>query len=77
MRAVRIHNFGGLDAIAYEVVPRPNLGAGQLSIKVKAAGVGPWDVWVRQGKSAIPQTLPLILGSDSGDNSANLQGALW
>lgn len=29
-----------------------------------AAGVGPWDGWIRAGKSALPQPLPLTLGSD-------------
>ena len=27
-------------------------------------GVGPWDAWIREGKSALPQPLPLIPGSD-------------
>jgi NADPH:quinone reductase-like Zn-dependent oxidoreductase len=31
---------------------------------VKAAGVGPWDALAREGKSGIPRTLPLTLGSD-------------
>ena len=33
-------------------------------MRVKAAGVGPWDAWIRAGKSALPQPLPLTLGSD-------------
>jgi len=64
MRAVRVHQFGGLEAMAYEDVARPAPGAGQVSVRVKAAGVGPWDAWVRAGKSALPQPLPLTLGSD-------------
>jgi NADPH:quinone reductase-like Zn-dependent oxidoreductase len=31
---------------------------------VKAAGVGPWDALIREGKSGVVQTLPLTLGSD-------------
>jgi NADPH:quinone reductase-like Zn-dependent oxidoreductase len=64
MKAVRVHRFGGLEAIVYEEVPRPAPAMGQVLVRVKAAGVGPWDGWVRAGKSAIPQRLPLILGSD-------------
>jgi NADPH:quinone reductase-like Zn-dependent oxidoreductase len=64
MRAVRVHRFGGLEAIAYEEVSRPTPAAGQVLVRVRAAGVGPWDAWVRAGKSALPQPLPLILGSD-------------
>ena len=33
-------------------------------MRVKAAGVGLWDAWIRSGKSVIPQPLPLTLGSD-------------
>ena len=64
VRAVRIHQFGGIEAIVVEKIPRPAPTQGQVLVKVKAAGVGPWDAWVRAGKSALPQPLPLILGSD-------------
>jgi NADPH:quinone reductase-like Zn-dependent oxidoreductase len=64
MRAVRVHQFGGIEAILYEEVSRPAPGEGQVLVRVKAAGVGPWDAWVRAGKSALPQPLPLVLGSD-------------
>lgn len=64
MKAVRVHHFGGLEAIVYEEVARPAPGEGQVLVRVKAAGVGPWDAWVRAGKSALSQPLPLVLGSD-------------
>ena len=61
---MRVHQFGGLEAIVYEKVSRPVPGAGQVLVRVKAAGVGPWDAWVRAGKSVLLQPLPLVLGSD-------------
>jgi NADPH:quinone reductase-like Zn-dependent oxidoreductase len=64
MKAVRIHHFGGPEAVMYEDVSRPAPAEGQVLVRVKAAGVGPWDAWVRAGKSVLPQPLPLILGSD-------------
>ena len=64
MKAVRISNFGSLDVMEYTDVPRPESGNGQLRVRVKAAGVGPWDALIREGKSGVAQTLPLILGSD-------------
>jgi NADPH:quinone reductase-like Zn-dependent oxidoreductase len=64
VKAVRIHRFGGLEVITYEEVPRPVPGEGQVTVGVKAVGVGPWDAWVRTGRSALSQPLPLILGSD-------------
>jgi NADPH:quinone reductase-like Zn-dependent oxidoreductase len=64
MHAVLVQEFGGLEALVYMQVPRPVAGAGQVLIRVKAAGVGPWDAWVRAGMSALPQPLPLVLGAD-------------
>jgi NADPH:quinone reductase-like Zn-dependent oxidoreductase len=35
-----------------------------VQVRVKAAGVGPWDALIREGKSVVKSSLPLILGSD-------------
>jgi NADPH:quinone reductase-like Zn-dependent oxidoreductase len=64
MQAIRVHQFGGLDSLVVEDVPRPTPGEGEVLLRVKAAGVGPWDAWVRSGRSVLPQPLPLTLGSD-------------
>ena len=48
----------------FERVPVPTPGPGEVLVKVHAAGVGPWDGWIRAGRSALPQPLPLTLGSD-------------
>ena len=64
MRAIRVHQFGGVEALICEDAPRPSLAPGELLVRVKAAGVGPWDAWVREGQSLVPQTLPLIPGAD-------------
>jgi NADPH:quinone reductase-like Zn-dependent oxidoreductase len=64
MLAIRVHRFGGLDALVTEDVPQPDPGAGEVLLRVKAAGVGPWDAWIRAGRSVLPQPLPLTLGSD-------------
>jgi NADPH:quinone reductase-like Zn-dependent oxidoreductase len=68
MMAWRVHKFGSPEAMSFESVPKPAPGPGEVLIRVRAAGVGPWDGWIRAGKSALPQPLPLTLGSDlSGD----------
>jgi NADPH:quinone reductase-like Zn-dependent oxidoreductase len=64
MQAIRVHQFGGVDALVAEDVPRPIPGPGELLVRVRAAGVGPWDAWIRSGRSVLPQPLPLTLGSD-------------
>jgi NADPH:quinone reductase-like Zn-dependent oxidoreductase len=64
MIAWRVHEFGPPEVMRFERVPRPKPGPGEILVKVEAAGVGPWDGWIRAGKSALPQPLPLTLGSD-------------
>ena len=64
MMAWRVHEFGPPNVMRFERVLRPNPGPGEVLVKVEAAGVGPWDGWIRAGKSALPQPLPLTLGSD-------------
>ncbi|WP_340672303.1 NADP-dependent oxidoreductase [Bradyrhizobium ottawaense] len=64
MMAWRVREFGPPEIMKFERVPRPEPGPGEILVKVKAAGVGPWDGWIRAGKSALPQPLPLTLGSD-------------
>jgi NADPH:quinone reductase-like Zn-dependent oxidoreductase len=64
MKAIRIHRFGAVDVLLCEDVPRPVPADDEVLVRVLAAGVGPWDAWVRQGRSAIQQTLPLIPGAD-------------
>lgn len=64
MMAWRVHEFGPPEIMKFERVPRPEPGSGEVLVKIEAAGVGPWDSWIRAGKSAFPQPLPLTLGSD-------------
>jgi NADPH:quinone reductase-like Zn-dependent oxidoreductase len=64
MKANRVHVFGGPEVVRFEDIPRPIPGAGEALVRIHAAGVGPWDSWVRAGRSVLPQPLPLTLGSD-------------
>lgn len=64
MRAGIIEHFGAPDVVELGEVARPEPGEGEVLVRVAAAGVGPWDAWVRSGKSIIEQALPLTLGSD-------------
>lgn len=64
MKAARILQFGPPSVIVNEDLERPKAGAGQLLVHVKAAGVGPWDGLIREGKSEVSPAPPLILGSD-------------
>ena len=64
MKAARIHQFGPPDVIVIDDVAQPRPGPGEVLVRVAAAGVGPWDALIREHKSVVRATLPLILGSD-------------
>jgi NADPH:quinone reductase-like Zn-dependent oxidoreductase len=72
MKAWRVHEFGPPEQMVFETIPRPAPAAGEVLVKVHAAGVGPWDAWIRAGRSALPQPLPLTLGSDLAGEVAEL-----
>ena len=63
MKAARVLQFGPPSVITNDEVPQPELGAGQLVVRVKAAGVGNWDALIREGKVEL-QPLPIILGAE-------------
>jgi len=66
MTAYGVETFGAIDALVRRTVERPKPGPGQVLVKVAAAGVGPWDAWVRSGASTKVSAadLPVTLGSD-------------
>lgn len=66
MKTVRIHTYGGPEALVYEEADCPMPGAGQVLIRVHAAGVNPMDWKIREGwfKDMFDYPLPLILGTD-------------
>jgi NADPH2:quinone reductase len=59
MKAIRVHAPGGPEALRYEDVAQPSPAAGQVAVKVEAAGVNYIDVYQRNGlyKVATPFTL--------------------
>jgi NADPH:quinone reductase-like Zn-dependent oxidoreductase len=66
MKAVRLHAYGGPEVLVYEDAPVPEPGAGEVRIRVRAAGVNPFDWKVRSGhmKQFLPLALPAVLGGD-------------
>lgn len=66
MKAVHIHDYGGLDVLHYEDAARPTPGAGEVLIRVHATTINPFDCAVRAGYMGqyFNYTFPLILGTD-------------
>ena len=64
MKAVRIHTYGGPEVLVYEDVARPEAAAGEVLLRVHAAGVNPADWKTRNGPARPGAVLPMILGWD-------------
>lgn len=66
MKAVRFHAYGGIDVLQVEEVERPVPGPGQLLIQVRAAGIQPGEVMIREGArhGRWPAAFPSGQGSD-------------
>ena len=64
MRAARVHKPGPPDVIVVEDIDLPEPGEQEALVRVRAAGVGPWDALVRTGKSGLSLTYPVTLGSE-------------
>jgi NADPH:quinone reductase-like Zn-dependent oxidoreductase len=71
MRAIRVHESGGIDTMRLDEIPRPVPEARELLVAVKAAGVGLWGL-VREGRSGLGQKLPVTLGSEISGTVAAL-----
>jgi NADPH:quinone reductase-like Zn-dependent oxidoreductase len=70
MRAIRIHEFGGPEALRLDEVPVPEPQAGEVLVRVHAVGVNPPDWYMREGMPGVPPELlppidlPLVPGTD-------------
>jgi len=62
MKAIRIHEFGGLEVLRYEDVPDAKPRKDQVLVRVKACAMNHLDLWVRKGLPGV--NLPHIPGSD-------------
>lgn len=70
MKAIRIHEFGGPEVLRLEDVPEPRPGAGQVVVRVRAAGVNPVDTYIRSGVHAVRPALPYTPGLDAAGEVA-------
>lgn len=70
MRAIRQHMFGGPEVLVCEVAPKPEVGPGEVLVRVRAVGLNPPDWYLRDGYKTLPPkwrpqvSFPVILGTD-------------
>ena len=66
MKAVSIYSYGGPEVLVYEDAPRPHPDAGEVLVRVHAAGINPVDWKIREGnlKGMLHHAFPLVLGWD-------------
>jgi NADPH2:quinone reductase len=65
MKAILVHEFGGPEQLKLEEIPTPKPAAGQVRVRVHAAGVNPYDTYMRAGTYAVKPSLPYTPGSDA------------
>jgi NADPH:quinone reductase len=63
MRAVTVSEYGGIPVVGE--IPTPEPGAGQVLLRVRAAGMNPMDGTLASGAwRPAPATFPMVLGAD-------------
>src|SRR6185369_11706366 len=65
MKAIRIHEFGGPEALKLEDVPELAPDSGQVLVRIHAVGVNPVDTYIRSGTYAVKPPLPYTPGMDA------------
>ena len=65
MKAIQVYQFGGPEVLAVHEVPTPKPGPGEVLVRVRAAGVNPYDTYMRNGAYPVKPALPYTPGSDA------------
>ncbi|HTS62103.1 MAG TPA: zinc-binding dehydrogenase [Candidatus Acidoferrales bacterium] len=64
MKAARIHQHGGPEALVLEEIAEPKVRADQVLVRVRACALNHLDLFIRAGIPGIKYHMPHILGSD-------------
>lgn len=70
MRAIQIRQTGGPEVMELVELPVPKPGAGQVLVKIEAAGVNFIDTYLREGR--YPAALPFTPGQEAAGTVAEL-----
>lgn len=68
-----VNRLGGADMLGLHTLPLPALEAEQVLIRLHTAGVGHWDIYMRESGSESGETrFPFVLGTDGAGTIAAL-----
>jgi NADPH:quinone reductase len=77
MKAAAIDDKGGPEVLTLHTVPVPRPGADEILIEMNTAGVGPWDIDVRERLDYWKnRNFPLVLGVDGSGTVAAVGAAV-
>ena len=62
MKAIRVAKYGGPEELQLQELPQPKPGAGEVLVRVHAAGVNYADIYFRTGTLPWPIPFPFTLG---------------
>lgn len=64
MRAILFRAHGGPEVLEYTEAAKPQIGHGEVLVRVRACALNHLDLWVRRGLPGVTFPLPHIPGSD-------------
>ncbi len=79
MRAAIYNKFGGTDVLEISDIPKPQVKANEVLVRVRAAAVNPKDTFVRKGRFRLftGKRFPMQTGYDfAGEIAAVASGSL-
>jgi len=65
MKAIRVQEFGPPEVLKLQEIPTPQPAAGEVLVRIHAAGVNPYEAAQRAGTYAVKPNLPYTPGSDA------------
>jgi NADPH2:quinone reductase len=65
MKAIRVQEFGPPEVLKLQEIPTPKPAAGEVLVRIHAAGVNPYEAAQRAGTYAVKPNLPYTPGSDA------------
>lgn len=64
MKAVVLHRHGGPEVLEAAELPKPEIRADEVLVRVRAVALNHLDLWIRKGLPHLKLAYPHILGSD-------------